>query len=106
FFLSRCQLGLRGGSADRKVRADFALAGYAIDRAGDFTVDQHDALIALGNLREEFLNYVLLAIGSIEELHQRREIAPVGADAEHRPAGKAVQRLDHDLAMLGKEMAA
>src|SRR5206468_7082537 len=96
--------GLRGGAADRKVRADFAVAGHAIDRAGDFTVDQHDALIAVGNLRQEFLNYVLLAIGSIEELHQRREIAPVGADSEHRAAGKAVERLEHDLAMLAEEM--
>src|SRR5438105_15856459 len=43
--LARGQLGLSGGAADGKVRADFALAGDAIDRAGDFTVDQHDALM-------------------------------------------------------------
>ena len=103
FLLARRELGLRGRAADGKVGANFAFARDAVDRARDLAVDEHDALVALGDLGEEFLHDVRLAIGLVEQLHQRGEIAAVGADAEHRSAGEAVQRLDHDLAMLGEE---
>ena len=92
-------------AADREVGADFAFAGDAVDRAGDFAVDEHDALVALGDLGEELLDDVRLAVGAVEQLDQRGEVAAVGADPEHRPAGEAVQRLDDDLAMLGEELA-
>jgi hypothetical protein len=48
---------------------------------------------------------VRLAIGGVEQLHQRREVGAVAADLEHRFAGIAVERLDDDLAMLGEELA-
>ena len=99
------QLGLRGRAADREVGADLALARHAVDRAGDLAVDQHDALVALGDLGKERLDDVRLAIGAVEQLDQRREVAAVAADPEHRSAGKAVERLDDDLAMLGEELA-
>src|SRR5690349_4237722 len=102
--LARRQLGLRRSAADREVGADFARAGHAIDRSGDLAVDEDDALVAVDDLREEFLDDVGLAIGAVEELDQRREVPRVGTDAEDRASGEAVQRLDHDLAMLGEEL--
>ena len=45
-----------------------------------------------------------LAIGRVEQLDQRSEVAAVAADPEHRSAGKAVQRLDDDVAMLFQEL--
>ena len=105
FLFARGELGLRGRAADREVGADFAFAGHAVDRAGDLAVDQDDALVALGDLGKELLDDVRLAIGAVEQLDQRGEVAAVGADPEHRSAGEAVQRLDDDLAMLGEELA-
>src|SRR3954447_19794796 len=98
FLLARRELGLRRGAANRKIGADFAFAGNAVDPTGDFAVDEHDALVAGGDLGEEFLDDVRFAIGLVEQLHQRGEIAAVRTDAEDRSAGKAVQRLDDDLA--------
>src|SRR5947209_4727639 len=102
FLLASCQLSLCGRAADCEVGADLSFAGHTIDRARNLTVDKNDTLIALGYLRQELLDDMLLAIGPVEQLHQRREIAPFEADAEHRPAGEAVQRFDYDLAMLSE----
>src|SRR3954471_2537290 len=62
-FLGFGELGFRRRAADREVRSDLALAGDAVDRAGNFAVDQHDPLVALGYLRDEGLDDVRPAIG-------------------------------------------
>ena len=81
------------------------VARAAVDRAGDLAVDQHDPLVALGDLGNEGLEHVRLAVGRVEQLHQRREVGAVAADLEHRLAGIAVERLEDDLAMLLEELA-
>src|SRR3954447_23470284 len=86
FLLACCQLGLCGRAADCEVGADFSFAGHAIDRAGNLTIHEHDTLIALEYPRQELLDDMLLAIRPVEQLHWRREIASVGADAERRAA--------------------
>ena len=69
-------------------------AGRRLIAPGDLAVDEHDALVALGDLGKEGLEHVRLAIGRVEQLHQRGEVGAVAADLEHRLAGIAVERLD------------
>jgi hypothetical protein len=54
---------------------------------------------------KEGLHHVRLAPGGVEHFDQRREVGAVAADLEDRLAAIAVERLDHDLAMPGKEGA-
>ena len=91
-----------GGPAGGEVGADFARAGLAVDRAGDLAVDQHDALVALGHRGEEGLRDIGLAPHVAEQFGERGEVGAVAADAEHRRAGIAVERLEDDLAMLAR----
>ena len=87
------QLARFGGAAGGEVGADVALAGPAVDRAGDLALDQDDPLVAFRDLGKEGLEHVRLAIGGVEQFHQRREVGAVAADLEHRLAGIAVERL-------------
>ena len=105
FALGLGQLGRLRGSAEREVGADFARARAAVDRAGDLALDQHDPLVALGDLGDERLQNVGLAIGRVEQLDQRGEVGAVAADLEHRFAGIAVERLEDDVAVLLEELA-
>ena len=52
-------------------------AGTAIDRAGDLAVDQNDPFVALGHFGKEGLQDVRLAVGGVEQLHQRGEVGAV-----------------------------
>ena len=97
------QLGGMRGAARGEVGADLARAGLAVDRARDLAVDQHDALVALGHRGEEGLRDIRLAPHAAEQFGERGEVGAVAADAEHRRAGIAVERLDDDLAMPGVE---
>src|SRR6185312_9531442 len=105
FLFPRGQLGLRGFASDRQVRTNLACTRHAVDRSDDFAVNKDDALIAIRDLGKEFLDDVRLAIGLVEQLDQRSEVAPLGPDPEHRAARESVQRLDHDVAVLGQELA-
>src|SRR6185437_17027079 len=105
FLFTRRELGLRRLAADREVGTDFAFARQAVDRACHFTIHKHDALVAIHDLRDKFLEDVRLPIGAVEQLHQRSEVAAVRTDPEYRAAGESVERLQHHLAMLGEELA-
>ena len=52
---------------------------------------------------QEFLHHPLLAEGHREHVVERAEIEIVAGDAEHRAAAVAVERLHHDVAVLGAE---
>ena len=79
--------------------------GRRLTRAGGLAVDQHDALVALRHVGQERLHHERLAPDLAEQFGQRGEVGVLAADMEHRRAGIAVERLDHDLAMLGMEGA-
>ena len=55
------------------------------------------------HLGQEFLHHPLLAERDREHVEQRAEIQVVARDAEHRAAAMAVERLHHDVAVLGAE---
>src|SRR3546814_11940433 len=69
-------------AAGGEVGANVPLGGSAVDRARYLAVDQHDPLVALGDLGEEGLQHVRLAIGGVEQFHQRRQ------RSEERRVGK------------------
>ena len=75
-------------------------AGLRLIAPGDLAVDQDDPLVALRDLGKEGLQDVRLAIGGVEQLHQRRQVGAVAADLEHRLAGIAVERLQDEVAVF------
>src|SRR6476646_2700821 len=54
FLLPRRQFGFRALAADREIGADLTSARNAVDGARNLAVDEHDALVALADLRNEF----------------------------------------------------
>src|SRR4051794_2950358 len=71
--LARRKLGLRALAADREIGADFTLARDAVHSPSRLAVDKDDALVALRDLGDEFLDDMRLAVSAVEQLHQRGE---------------------------------
>ena len=101
--LARRQLGFLRRAAAHHVGAQVVRRRHAVDRARIFAVDQDDALVAVLHGREEGLHHPLLAEGHGEHVVERAEIEIVARHAEHRAAAMAVERLHHDVAVLGAE---
>jgi hypothetical protein len=77
------QLRRLGCPAGGKVRANFALAWPAIDRASELAIDENDALVPINYLGNECLEDMGFTVGSVEQFHQRCEICAVTTDPEH-----------------------
>src|SRR3546814_14178738 len=58
--------------SDREVRAEFAFAGLAVDRARDLAVDEHDTLVALADAGEELLDHEGFGPDLPEQLDERK----------------------------------
>ena len=103
FALARRQLGFLRRAAAHHVGAQIVGRRHAVDRAGEFAVDQDDALVAVAHRGQEFLDHPGLAEGRGEHVVERAEVEVVLGQAEHRAAAVAVERLHHDVAVLGAE---
>ncbi len=68
-----------------------------VDGAGDFAVDQDDALIALAHVLQVGLDDDRLAEHLGEHLQQRIQVLVARRDVEHARPAVAVQRLDDDV---------
>ena len=101
--LARRQLGVLRRAAAHHVGAKVVGGRHAVHRAGVFAVDQDDALVAVAHLGKEFLDHPGLAKGRGEHVVERAEVEVVPGQAEHRAAAVAVERLHHDVAVLGAE---
>ena len=84
------QLGRLGGAAAHHVGAQIVGRRHAVDGAGEFAVDQDDALVAVLHRRQEVLDHPRLAEGDREHVVERAEIEVVAGDPEHRAAAVAV----------------
>src|SRR5262249_9523704 len=104
FALARRQIGRLRYAAARHVRAQIVRRRNAIDRAGEFAVDQDDALVAVLYRREEFLHHPGLAERGGEQVVERAEIEILAGDAEYGLAAFAVKRLHHDVAVRGAKL--
>src|SRR5450631_287173 len=103
FALTRRKLGgLRGAAADH-VGAQVIRRRNAVDRAGEFAVDQNDALVAVLDLGKKALDHPRLPKRHREHVEQRAEIHVLRHDAKHRRTAMAVQRLHHHRAVLVAE---
>src|SRR3546814_8312116 len=98
------QVGRLGIAADREVRAEFAFAGLAVDRARDLAVDEHDTLVALADAGQELLDHEGFGPNLSEQLDERAEVRALGIDPEHRLAAIAFKRLADDGAVSGLEI--
>ena len=78
-------------------------AGTRLTAPAIFAVDQDDALVAVLDRGQEFLHHPWLAEGDREHVVERAEIEIVPGEPEHRAAAVAVERLHHDVAVLGAE---
>ena len=97
------QHGLLRLPAGVEIGARLSLVGHARDGAGDFAVDQNDALVALADLRQVALGDDRLAELLGIHFQQRAEIVVAGPEVEHAGAAVTVERLDDDVAMLVAE---
>ena len=102
--ISRSRVGEVGRlrhAAAHHVGAQIVRRRHAVDRAGEFAVDQDDALVAVLHRRQEFLHHPGLAEHGGEQIVERAEIEILAAEPEHRFAAFAVERLHDDVAVLG-----
>ncbi len=102
FALAIRQLGRLGRAAAHHVGAQIVRRRHAVDGAGEFAVDQDDALVAMLHLGKEALDHPGLLEGDREHVEQRAEIHVLRHHAEHRGAAMAVQRLHDDGAVLSR----
>src|SRR5690625_2695349 len=86
------------------VRARLALPRHTVDGAGGLAIDKDDALVALDDIRHEFLHHHGLAADLAEKLVQRAEIAVRFRQAEDPGPAAAIERFDDDVAMFGPEI--
>ena len=100
FALAVGQVGGLRGAAAHHVGAQIVRRRHAVDRAGEFAVDQDDALVAVLDLGKEALDHPGLPERHRKHVEQRAEIHVLRHDAKHRGAAMAVQRLHHHGAML------
>ena len=92
-------------TALRKIRTELTFAREPIDSAREFSIHQHDPLVAFADFGKERLNHVRLGPGLVEDLRERRKIGAILVDPEDRLAAIAMQRLDHNRAMSALEIA-
>jgi len=93
------QFGFPGRPAAHHIGADIVADRHPVHRAERLTVDQNDAFVAFGDLRQEFLDHPGLAESDAEQIEQRAEIGVLDADLEDGGAAIAIERLHHDFAM-------
>jgi hypothetical protein len=74
FALAVAQVGGLGHAAAHHVGAQIVRRRHAVDRAGEFAVDQDDALVAVLHFGQEFLHHPGLAEHHREQIVQRAEI--------------------------------
>ena len=68
------EVGRLRGAAAHHVGADVVRRRHAVDRARRLAVDEDDALVALGDLRQEALDHPRLAEGRGEQVEERAEV--------------------------------
>ena len=97
------QFGCRRRATAHHVGSQVVGRRNAVDRAGVFAIDQDDALVAVLDVGQKFLHHPLLAEGDREHIVERAEIEILAREPKHRFAAVAVERLHHDVAVLGAE---
>ena len=104
FPVAVCHSGFDRLPAHMHVRAGLALCWHAVNGANGFAVNQNDALVAIADVGEIFLDDHRLAIELGEQLHQAGQVFITGLDVEHAGAAIAEQRLDDHVLMLSPEV--
>ena len=97
------ELRRRRGAAAHQIGADVVFGRNPVDRAGRHAIDEDDALVALGHLRQKALDDPWLAKARREKIVKRAKIRILAGDFEHRRAAMPMQGLHHRLAMLVKK---